>query len=102
MSNWSTIYNQILTIVEHASYGESIVIKTFYSHIGRVIGLRQDAPLDEKDEVEKIFALVDKKNLSLAVYEIDKLCSATITLDAERMSAKARKMMNDGARVVEI
>lgn len=102
MSNWSSIHKQILSVVEHATEGESIVIKTIYSHIGKVIGMRQDALPDEQEEVDAILAVIDRKHLSVGIYELDKLCSMPITLDAERMNATARRMMNNGARVVDI
>ena len=89
MSNWSSIHKQILSVVEHATEG-------------KVIGLRQDALPDEQEEVDAILAVIDKKHLSVGIYELDKLCSMPITLDAERMNATARRMMNDGARVVVI
>ena len=102
MSNWSSIHKQILSVVEHATEGESIVIRTIFSHIGKVIGMRQDALPDEQEEGDAVLAVIDKKNLSVGIYELDKLCSMPITLDAERMNATARRMMNDGARVVVI
>lgn len=102
MSNWSSIHKQILFIVEHATEGESIVIRTIFSHVGKVIGMRQDTLSDEQEEVNAILAVIDKKHLSVGIYELDKLCSTPITLDAERMNATARRMMNNGARVVDI
>lgn len=103
MSNWTSIHKQILTIVEYATEGESIVLRTIYSHIGAVIGRRDlTACVDDREEVEEILALADKKNLCLAVYELEKLCSMPITLDAERSNCTARSLMLRGARVLDI
>jgi len=102
MSNWSSIHKQILFAVEHATDGETIVIKTIYSHIGKVIFYKQDTLPDERDEVDAILATIGRKHLTVGIYEIDKLCSMPITLDAERMNAVSRRMMNNGARVIEI
>lgn len=91
--------------MEHATDGESIVIKTIYSHLGKVLILHDESARREggdQQEVDEILAIVEKKHLHIGVYELDKLCSMPLTLDAERMNATARKMMNDGARVVEI
>ena len=105
MGNWSSIHAKILEIVNDAQERDRIIIETIFSHIGKTIGMRDmDACKEggDLDEVTEILAVIDKKGLCVGVYEKDKLCSMPITLDAERMNCVSRRMIEEGARIVEI
>jgi len=102
MSAWKSINNKVMCEIRNTPDGGSIVIRTIFTHLGKTLGLRilED---DDKEEAQEILSYAEMHNINIGVMLVNSSASnSRFGVDGVRMFSKARKMMNDGARVIEI